>query len=703
MNVSRRTLLRASAAGAVGLVAAPAAASGAASGAGLVVASFVDDYKTNVTANLTAETNAAVRILSGMQRVWTTGTAWNTGSARDEQFLRANIRYCVKTTTHRSAEAAARAFIVDRQHQSYSVIAGLGPLADLYKAGALAVTGITTAPASTPATTISDAVPAGAPAGSTLGAGNPASELGKVVTLVNTLRGSWSSGNPSKFAYQYPRPWRLTAGSEVTDTGTVDEFGYPVYESATIVAPQLLRQRSTNPAEDGGFVSGHTNALFLAALAFAYAVPERFQEMVTTAYDLAETRIIAGMHSPADVIGGRILGTALAAAILSDAANATLKADARAQALRFFQERVGGDVHTFAHSTNISSDAYASRATNASIVRPKQTYGLPARRSSGARMVVPKGAEVLLETRLPYLDAQQRREVLRTTALDAGNPLLDGPEAWGRLDLFTAADGYGAFDQTVAVTMDATAGGFSATDTWRNNITGRGGLLKHGTGTLTLAGANRYRGGTAVAQGTLVAATPSALGTGPVVLNGGTLRLATPTVHTAGTFHHDTGTLALSLGPHGATLAAQSTTPAAQSATLAAQSATLAAQSATPAAQSATPAAQSATPAAQSATPAAQSATPGAAPGARDAAHEAHSSAHVAHGAALVVRGEAVLGAHSVLEIAVTPSVKLDKPFPILEARRIRGRFAKVVVTTPGYRADLFQDTDSISVRLRPA
>ncbi|MFD0523246.1 phosphatase PAP2 family protein [Paractinoplanes durhamensis] len=53
-----------------------------------------------------------------------------------------------------------------------------------------------------------------------------------------------------------------------------------------------------HPAEDGGFPSGHTNAFYLAALAFAYAVPERFQELVTAAFDLAETRIVAGMHSP---------------------------------------------------------------------------------------------------------------------------------------------------------------------------------------------------------------------------------------------------------------------------------------------------------------------------------------------------------------------------------------------------------------------
>src|SRR5689334_6857651 len=254
--ISRRTVLKASAAGLVAtqLRVAPALAAGNAP-------AFVDAYRTNVIANLTADTNAAVRILSGFQKVWSTGTAWNTGTVLDRAFLRANIRYAVRVTTHRTDAEAAKAFIVDRQHQSYSVIAGLGPLADLYKAGALAVTSITSAPAGTPATTISDSVPAGAPAGAANGAGSTTSALGKVVTLVNTLRGNYSSGNPAKYSFQYPRPWRLTADNQVADTGTLDAFGFPVYDSEVVVAPALLRQRSTSPADDAGYVSGHTNAL----------------------------------------------------------------------------------------------------------------------------------------------------------------------------------------------------------------------------------------------------------------------------------------------------------------------------------------------------------------------------------------------------------------------------------------------------------
>ncbi|PZG02083.1 phosphatase PAP2 family protein [Micromonospora deserti] len=532
-QLSRRSLLRNTAALSAGLLGGPAVLSWLAHSAVAAAAkAFVDDYQTNTTANLTADTNAAVRILSGVQRLWQTGPTWDTGVPLAPEVLRANLRYCAAVTAARTEAQAARAFISDRQHQSYAVIAGLGALADVYKAGALAVTSITEAPTGTPATTINDAIPPGAPAGSAIGAGSPTSALGAVVTLVNTVRGPFASSNPSKFAVQYPRPWRMTEESEVIETGEVDDLGYPVYRTDVTVPAQLLRQRSNTPASDGGFPSGHTNALHLAALAFAYAVPERFQELVTCAFDLSDDRIIAGMHSPLDVVGGRVLATALAAATLNDPANAELKAAAREQAAAYLQARTGTTADTlfeYAHSADSTVDPYADRTANERLVTPKLTYVLP-REGRDEPLTVPKGAEVLLETRQPYLTAAQRRAVLRTTALPAGYALLDGPEQWGRINLFAAADGYGAFEDDVEVTLDAAGGGFHAADTWRNDIDGPGGLTLRGTGTLGLTGVNRFRGGVRVLGGTLAAGSPRALGVGDVEVRAATLRLAQATV-----------------------------------------------------------------------------------------------------------------------------------------------------------------------------
>ncbi|GAB4001079.1 hypothetical protein GCM10029992_35350 [Glycomyces albus] len=219
----------------------------------------------------------------------------------------------------------------------------------------------------------------------------------------------------------------------MVETGGLSPFGYPVYESDTDVADELLRQRSDEPEKDGGYPSGHTNAHWLAALALAYAVPERFQELVTRAADLSDHRILSGMHSPVDVIGGRVLGTALAAAVLHDPEYADLRAAAREQALAYFTDRTGvgaDELFAYAHNRGTDTDAYADREANRAIVEPRYTYMLE-RRGPETDMAVPKGAEALLETRLPYLDAGQRREVLRTTALPSGYPILDGPEQWG--------------------------------------------------------------------------------------------------------------------------------------------------------------------------------------------------------------------------------------------------------------------------------
>ena len=521
-TMDRRNFLRWSALVPAGLAAGPAPSAAPAEAEESAFA-FVDLYRTNVTANHTPETNAAVRILTGMQRLWRTGVTWNGGTVLDRAMLQANVRHVVAVTRARTDAEARRAFVYDRRHQSYAAIGGLGPLAGLYRSGAKAVTGITNAPDGTPPAKVDDAVPADAPAGSALGAGSYDAELGLVARLVDTVRGPFASGNPGKYAYQYPRPWRLTGESRVVDTGRTDAFGYPVYHSDVVVAPQLLRQRATGPADDAGYPSGHTNAFHLACLALAYAVPERFQELVARAYDLSDTRIVAGMHSPVDVIGGRILATALAAATLADPANAQLKAGARKQALEYFTARTGTTADTLFARAHTGADEYADRRANARMVAERANYGLPSR-STRKPMAVPKGAEVLLETRLPYLDARQRREVLRTTAFPAGNPLLDGPELWGRLNLFAAADGYGAFDTDVRVEMDVARGGFHANDVWRNEICGDGGLVKAGSGTLTLAGANSYRGGTRVEAGMLVAATTCALGTGDADLVGGVLR-----------------------------------------------------------------------------------------------------------------------------------------------------------------------------------
>nr|WP_258881762.1 S-layer homology domain-containing protein [Paenibacillus sp. sptzw28] len=445
---------------------------------------FIDTYKNNTTVNNAVYSNPTIGVLSQFLELYAPGTSWDTGTKLNSSVLDANIQTVVDAAYSRTAAEEAMAYYDDRRDQSYGVIEGLGTLADVYRTKAGATTTIIDIPADATTKTYNDAG---------TGAGDKNSELGKIVTLVRTLRGNYSSTNPAKSFYSYPRPFRWLKDNSV-------------------VVPTLIPRISSNPATDGGFPSGHTNASYLAGIAMAYSTPERFQELLTRASEMGQSRIVAGHHSPLDVMGGRVMATALSAAILADPDNAAIKQAAYDEA------------HTkLLTQTGTAEDRFSDYAKNKEDFTKRLTYDFDPISSTTKPMVVPKGAEVLLETRLPYLDGTQRRAVLATTGLPSGYPLLDDPEGWGRLNLFAAADGYGAFDNDITVTMDADKGGFHALDRWRNDISGIGKLTKEGSGTLMLQGSNTYSGGTQINEGTLEGDSSAAFGTGDVAVNEGTL------------------------------------------------------------------------------------------------------------------------------------------------------------------------------------
>ena len=447
---------------------------------------FVDNYKNNVSANMAVYSNPAIGTLSGFLDLWAPGTSWDNGTKRNAEVLDANIQYVADLAKTRTAEEEVAAYYDDRRNQTYGAIDGLGSLADVYREKTKTFTTITSIPDDATTVKYNDG-------NGTNKGGDSDSELGKMVDLIGTLRGNYASTTPAKNYYSYMRPYRW-----LNDTSAI--------------VPALVPAISTTPATDGGFPSGHTNASYLAALSLAYAVPERFQELLTRASEMGNNRIVAGMHSPLDVMGGRVMATALAAATLADPDNAELKQAAYDQAHDILLKQTG-----------TAEDRFSDYEKNKAQFTQRLTYGFAPIASTTEAMVVPKGAEVLLETRLPYLSGEQRREVLGTTGLSSGYPLLDDPEGWGRLNLFAAADGYGSFASDVTVAMDAGKGGFHASDSWKNDISGPGKLTKEGTGTLKLTGDNSYSGGTVLNAGTLEGDSATAFGTGDVANNGGTL------------------------------------------------------------------------------------------------------------------------------------------------------------------------------------
>lgn len=499
----------------------------------------------------TLETNAGVRVAAEFLKIWqprslrvdagqtaaaegecaaVTASDWDgiPGSATDGTVLNAgvhaaNIQYVEKLTAARTSEQELAAYLDDRRGKNFSISDGMGPLTSAWRAGTQQFTTITDIAADATTVKYDDK-------GNNRGVGSASNpDLGLAVDFIGAMSGDGST-EPAKRFFKYARPWR--------------------WSSQVSVVPALEPAKSSTPTTDSGFLSGHSAEAVRDSLAMAYLVPERFQEMLARGLELGENRILAGMHSPLDVMGGRIQGTAVLAYNLNKSDNQSLKADAYAQAQSWLQGEVGASdasaLYSYAHSG--SNDRFSNHASNKADYLRRLTFGFTPIADTTAEAVVPKGAEVLLETRLPYLTTAQRRVVLKTTALPSGYPLLDDAEGWGRLNLFAAADGYGAFNGDVSVLMDGAQGGFHAADSWKNDITGAGLLSKSGSGNLTLSGANRWSGGTLLLEGTLTAASTTALGTGDVYQQGGTLAVTSP-LQLGGNYTQQAGsTLQLQLG-----------------------------------------------------------------------------------------------------------------------------------------------------------
>ncbi|MFP7254863.1 phosphatase PAP2 family protein [Terribacillus goriensis] len=505
---------------------------------------------------------------------------------RDPATWEANIKYVEDVTNNRTDEEALAAYYDDQRDKIYSVMDAYGPLANTYADIVNPTTSVIRSKADMNVVLEEETVE-----DQSQGMGQwEGTKLTDAMDLVHLVRfRSPSSSNPSKYFFSSPRPWRMNSNGEVKEV--VDENGLPVwttigsgeaaeealasggkkatgerhyqqYESNVKVIPALeyvKRKAEDGRGKDGAFPSGHTSAAYLSSFGFAYATPERYAEFLTRAAQLGENRIVTGMHSPLDVIGGRIQSTAMTAYAYNLDQNQDVMDKAYNNAGEVFGELAdakGMSLYEYAHTVTedytfesaYDEQKWEDHDANKAFYREKLTYGLPQNGVKGLDPVVPKGAEVLLETRQPYLSDEQRREVLYTTEIESGYPVLDESKGWGRLDLVTASDGYGAFLDNVTVNMDASKGRFNAHDWWRNDITGSGMLTKQGTGTLTLTGSNSYTGGTLLEEGTLEAAAATAFGEGDLYVEDGTVSVTSEEpLHVKGNVTMEDGSLNLAM------------------------------------------------------------------------------------------------------------------------------------------------------------
>ncbi|EHS0782476.1 autotransporter outer membrane beta-barrel domain-containing protein [Salmonella enterica] len=101
-----------------------------------------------------------------------------------------------------------------------------------------------------------------------------------------------------------------------------------------------------------------------------------------------------------------------------------------------------------------------------------------------------------------------------TLILNAENTYTGGTTISGGTLVATNVDALGSGDVTDDATLELNTGG-----TFDNAISGSGQVVKSGDDTLTLSGSNTYTGGTIISGGTLVASNVEALGTGDVTDN----------------------------------------------------------------------------------------------------------------------------------------------------------------------------------------
>jgi len=356
-----------------------------------------------------------------------------------------------------------------------------------------------------------------------------------------------------------PRPFVVSSqiNGNAWTTATASQIAVDIQQSETPPAgyqPQAWPEYVTSPA----FPSGHSTLGNSLAILTAIMAPGYYQDFLMAGVEFGLSRNIFGVHYPLDVIGGRIIATYNIAEWLNGrsysavglgspdiaGASAALQAYIGSGGSSPYAAACAGDVVGCIRAGAIPSAEEFAEARE--LYTYLLTYGLPSLSDTTAPPVVPEGAEVLLKTRFPYLAPSQIREILATTELPSGG-VFDNGVGWDRLNLFAAADGFGALNCggegaegcIQSVTMKAALGGFNAFDVWANDITGDGGLQLSGDGVLVLAGRSTYSGGTGVLGGTL-AVTGSILG--PVTIASGA------SLYNAGTIGSGTGDFVINAG-----------------------------------------------------------------------------------------------------------------------------------------------------------
>ncbi|KAB8312839.1 phosphatase PAP2 family protein [Erwinia endophytica] len=245
-------------------------------------------------------------------------------------------------------------------------------------------------------------------------------EIGKAAALI---KASEVGTGAAKKAFNNPRPFLIPGNTIhlVPDTAVVkDNMPYQ--------------------ATQGSYPSGHTNTAYTDAVLLGEMLPERFVPLLDRAARYSYSRMVLGVHYPIDLIGSRMAAQRNVAHYLNDPQYRVLFIDARQQLRTALEKECGTSLAVCAKPQG-AADPYTAPQI-ITFYNLSMSWNLPREKVLPAPLVVPEGAEVLLEGPLPNLSAAQRRHLMVSTALEAGYPLSGStPEQnfWQRLNLSAAA------------------------------------------------------------------------------------------------------------------------------------------------------------------------------------------------------------------------------------------------------------------------